>query len=211
MLTVTLKFYQGGWVTVVMTGGLIALCYAVRMHYNRVRKAIEQLEADILPEIFAAAEKPPAARDPDAPTAVILVSGFNGLGLATLTTIQRLFGNQFRNVVFVGVAEVDSAQLKGPEEVERLEQQVADDLVEYCRFASDLGFYPELRGGIGPDVVLRAVPDVSRCGPANFRIPSSLPANWSLPTNSTATSAASCTIIRRLNCKTACRRRASAW
>ena len=117
-----------------------------------MHKAIEQLEADILPEIFAAAEKPPAQRDPNAPTAVILVNGFNGLGLATLTTIQRLFGNQFRNVVFVGVAEVDSAQLKGPEEVQRLEQQVADDLVEYCRFASDLGFYPELRGGIGPDV-----------------------------------------------------------
>jgi amino acid transporter len=153
ILTVTLKFDQGGWVTVVMTGGMIAVCYAVRMHYDRVRKAIEQLEADILPEIFAADEKPPSERDLDAPTAVILVSGFNGLGLATLTTIRRLFGDQFRNVVFLGVAEVDSAQLKGPEEVKRLEQQVADDLVEYCRFAADLGFYPELRAGIAPDVV----------------------------------------------------------
>jgi amino acid transporter len=152
VLTVTLKFYDGGWVTVLMTGGLIAGCYMVRGHYDRVRKAIEQLEADILPEIFAAAGKPPATRDPSAPTAVILVSGFNGLGLATLTTVQRLFGNQFRNIVFVSVAEVDSAQLKGPEEVKRLEQQVADDLVEYCRFASDLGFYSELRAGIGPDV-----------------------------------------------------------
>lgn len=154
VLTVTLKFHEGGWITVGMTGGLVAICYAVRGHYDRVRKAIEQLEADILPEIFAAAEKPPSERDPNAPTAVILVSGFNGLGLATLTTIQRLFGNQFRNVVFVGVAEVDSGQLKGPEEVKRLEQQVADDLVEYCRFAADLGFYPELRAGIGPDVAL---------------------------------------------------------
>jgi hypothetical protein len=52
------------------------------------------------------------------------------------------------------VAKVDSAQLKGPEEVHRLEQQVAEDLAEYCRFAADLGFYPELRGGIGPDVAL---------------------------------------------------------
>lgn len=156
VLTVTLKFYEGGWVTVVMTGGLIGVCYAVRHHYNRVRQAIAQLEADILPEIFAAAEKPPAQRDPTAPTAVILVSGFNGLGLATLTTIQRLFGEQFRNVVFVGVAEVDSAQLKGPAEVHRLEQQVAEDLAEYCRFAADLGFYPELRGGIGPDVAYEA-------------------------------------------------------
>ncbi len=151
-LTVTLKFYDGGWVTIAITGGLVALCYAVRMHYERVRRAIEQLEADILPEIFAAAEKPPAERDPNAPTAVILVSGFNGLGLATLTTIQRLFANQFHNVVFVGVAEVDSAQFKGPEEVKQLEQELADDLVEYCRFGSDLGFYPELRAGIGPDV-----------------------------------------------------------
>jgi hypothetical protein len=125
----------------------------VRRHYEAVHKAIEQLEADVLPEIFAAAEKEPAQRDPDAPTAVLLVNGFNGLGLATLTTIQRLFNDQFHNVVFVSIGEVDSALLKGPEEVRRLEQEVADDLIEYCRFAADLGFHPELRTAIGPDVV----------------------------------------------------------
>jgi amino acid transporter len=154
VLTTTLKFYQGGWVTVLMTGGLIAVCMIVRRHYDAVHKAIEQLEADVLPEIFAAAEKEPAQRDPDAPTAVLLVNGFNGLGLATLTTIQRLFNEQFRNVVFISVGEVDSALMKGPEEVRHLEQEVADDLVEYCRFAADLGFHPELRTGIGPDVVV---------------------------------------------------------
>ncbi|HTT75325.1 MAG TPA: APC family permease [Candidatus Binataceae bacterium] len=153
VVTTTLKFYEGGWVTVLMTGGLIAICVIVRRHYDAVRKAIEQLEADVLPEIFAAPEKEPAPRDPDAPTAVLLVNGFNGLGLATLTTIQRLFNEQFRNVVFVSVGEVDSALLKGPEEVHHLEQQVADDLIEYCRFAADLGFHPELRTAIGPDVV----------------------------------------------------------
>ena len=153
VLTVTLKFDQGGWVTVLMTGGLIAICMIVRSHYGRVQKAIEQLEADVLPEIFAAAEKAPAERDPNAPTAVLLVNGFNGMGLATLTTVQRLFGAQFHNVIFVGVGEIDSALLKGPDEVRHLEQQIADDMVEYCRFAADLGFHPELRTGIGPDVV----------------------------------------------------------
>jgi amino acid transporter len=154
VLTVTLKFDQGGWVTVVMTGALVALCMTVHSHYQRVQKAIEQLEADVLPEIFAAAEKAPAERDPNAPTAVLLVNGFNGMGLATLTTVQRLFGGQFHNVVFVGVGEIDSALLKGPDEVQHLEQQIADDMVEYCRFAADLGFHPELRSGIGPDVVV---------------------------------------------------------
>jgi hypothetical protein len=119
-----------------------------------VGKAVEQLEADILPVIYTAAQKQPPARDPEAPTAVLLVGGFNGLGLATLTAISRLFDGQFRNLVFIGVGEVDSALLKGPEEMNALEQRVADDLLEYCRLASDLGFHAELRSAIGPDVVL---------------------------------------------------------
>jgi hypothetical protein len=82
------------------------------------------------------------------------VGGFNGLGLATLTTVPRLFDGQFRNIIFIGVGEIDSALLKGPEEVQALEQSVADDLLEYCRLAADLGFHSELRSAIGPDVVL---------------------------------------------------------
>jgi amino acid transporter len=154
VLTVLLKFYEGGWVTILMTGGLVLLCYVVRRHYLIVGRAVEQLEVDILPEIYAAAEKQAPARDPQAPTAVLLVGGFNGLGLATLTAIPRLFNGQFRNLIFIGVGEVDSALLKGVDEVKALEQSVADDLLEYCRLAADLGFHSELRSTIGPDVVL---------------------------------------------------------
>ncbi len=153
MLTITLKFDEGGWVTVAITGGLIVICYLVRHHYRYIGRAIEQLEADILPEIFAAKESPPEQYDPTAPTAVLLVNGFNGLGLATLLTLRRLFRDQYHNVIFVGVGEVESSRMKGPEEVKQLEQQVADDLSEYCRFGADLGLHSELRVSIGPDVV----------------------------------------------------------
>jgi hypothetical protein len=68
--------------------------------------------------------------------------------------ISRLFKGQFPNVVFVSVGEVDSALLKGPDEVRQLEQQITDDMLEYCRLASDLGFHAELRTGLGPDVVM---------------------------------------------------------
>jgi hypothetical protein len=154
MLTITLKFDEGGWVTIAITGGLVALCYGVRHHYRYVALVIEQLEADILPEIFAAKESPPEKYDPTAPTAVLLVNGFNGLGLATLLTLRRLFRDQYRNVVFVGVGEVESSRMKGPEEVKQLEQQVADDLSEYCRLATDVGLHSELRVTIGPDVIV---------------------------------------------------------
>jgi hypothetical protein len=137
-----------------MTGGLIALCISINGHYARVARAVQQLEVDILPQLFAAEHKESALLDRSAPTAVLLVNGFNGLGLATLVSIPRLFGSQFRNVVFVAVGEVDSALLKGHEQVEELEKQIADDLSEYSDFAADLGFHAELRAGIGTDSVL---------------------------------------------------------
>jgi amino acid transporter len=153
ILMLLLKFDEGGWVTVAMTGGLVLACYLVHAHYSYVGRAIEKLEADILPQIFAAKERPPEQYDPKAPTAVLLVNGFNGLGLATLLTLRRLFHDQYENVIFVGVGEVESSKMKGPEEVKHLEQEVADDLGEYCRFAADLGLHSELRVSIGPDVV----------------------------------------------------------
>jgi amino acid transporter len=152
-LTLTLKFYEGGWVTVLITGALIALCYSVRRHYWRVSKAIEQLEADILPSLYAAEARPPMARDPNAPTAVLLVNGFSGLGLATLLKVEQLFPGEFRNVVFVSVAEIDSSLLKSHEEIEKAEQEIKDDLLSYYDFASQLGFHPEVRTGLGPDAV----------------------------------------------------------
>ncbi|MGC1678351.1 MAG: amino acid permease [Candidatus Binataceae bacterium] len=154
LLTLTLKFDEGGWVTVLITGALISICYVVHHHYARVRRAIDQLEIEILPQLYQVEKKQPAPYDPAAPTAAILVSGFNGLGLSALLTITRLFHDQFRNVVFVSVGEVDSALLKGPEEVKALEERINEDLQEYCRFAGDLGLHPELRSAIGPDVVL---------------------------------------------------------
>jgi amino acid transporter len=153
-LTLVLKFDEGGWVTVAMTGAVIAICIAVQRHYRQVGKAVEQLEIDILPQIFRAPARTPQPLDITAPTAVLLVNGFNGLGLATLTSVARLFGEQFRNVVFVSVGEVDSSLLKGHEEVARLEREVTDDMTEYCQLAADLGFHAELRTTIGTDVVL---------------------------------------------------------
>src|SRR5215831_220472 len=128
MLTLTLKFDEGGWVTVIITGTLVSLCFLVRRDYNRFTAALRQLEADVTPLLYEAKRATAKQPDPGAPTAGILVDGFNGLGLATLLTLTRLFPDEFENVVFIGVGEVDSALLKGPREVKELEERIADDL-----------------------------------------------------------------------------------
>lgn len=153
-ITLTLKFDEGGWVTVLMTGSLVALCLVVRQHYANVAKAVDRLEVQIVPQLFAADQQPAAEFDPKAPTAVILVNGFNGLGLGTIVALPRLFGRRFCNLVFVSVAEVDSAELRGHERLAEMEKALREDLEEYCRFASNLGFHAELRLGVGTDTIL---------------------------------------------------------
>src|SRR5258705_7453524 len=114
---------------------------------------MEQSKADILPKLEGVPKLEPAKRDPEASTAAILVSGYNGLVLATLIAVTQLFRGGFRNVVFIGVGEVDAALLKGPEEVKELEHRMIEDLNEYCPFAGDFGLHCELAGGLAPDVV----------------------------------------------------------
>jgi amino acid transporter len=153
MLTLTLKFDEGGWVTVVITGVVIGFCVIVKRHYKRVEKAIDELEAEIGPKTHPARAVPAPQRDPNAPTAVLLVKGFNGLGLATLLAIGKLFPNEFRNVVFVGVGEVDSAMMRSHEEIEEFEKKMADDVRSYYDYAAQIGLHPETQTGIGPDAL----------------------------------------------------------
>ena len=63
-----------------------------------------------------------AARRPSAKarTAVVLVNGFNGLGLHTSCNVPRMFGNTFRNFVFVQVGSVDAGNFKGAADIEAL-------------------------------------------------------------------------------------------
>jgi len=46
-------------------------------------------------------------------TAILMVNGFNGLGLHTLFAVVRLFGSSFKNFIFLEVGMIDSGNFKG--------------------------------------------------------------------------------------------------
>ena len=152
-LTLTLKFDEGGWVTVLITGALIGLCLLVKRHYDRVEAAITELEQRIGPRTHPVAPASAPPRDPNAPTAALLVRGFDGLGLATLVAIQQLFPNEFRNIIFVCIGEVDSSMLKSHEQIEAFEKKIADEVRMYYGYAAQLGLHSETRTCIGADPV----------------------------------------------------------
>lgn len=59
-VTVTTKFLEGGWLTLLITALLIGFCFLVKRHYSRVVLALRQLDADLPgPEGGAGFDVPP--------------------------------------------------------------------------------------------------------------------------------------------------------
>ncbi|HKA32305.1 MAG TPA: APC family permease [Candidatus Binatia bacterium] len=152
-VTVVIKFAEGGWVTVVVTSTFIFLCYLVRAHYDRVRGALKALDSTLTDIPFQPDLKPVPAKDPNAPTAVVVVRDFDGIGIHTLLTIPQLFPNHFKNVVFISVGLIDSSQFKGASEIDNLRRQKEENLQSYVEFANCLGWYAEYRCSLGIDLL----------------------------------------------------------
>ncbi|MDD5432394.1 MAG: APC family permease [Candidatus Omnitrophica bacterium] len=156
---IVFKFQEGGWITIFITGTLIAFAIFIKRHYFETAKLLRRLnslvvavEADdttLLPVTFNEQQR----FDPTAKTAVLLVSGFNGMGLHTLFGVVRMFGGVFKNFVFVQVGVVDVGNFKGAQEVEHLESEVKSDTDRYVKFMHKNGFYAESVCLMGVDVV----------------------------------------------------------
>jgi amino acid transporter len=153
IVTLVVKFEEGGWMTLLITGCLITLCYIIRGHYRNVRKGARSLD-DILMGMYLEGSK--VNTDPCKPddmTAVLLVGGYNGFGLHSFLSIFRTFPNVYKNFIFVSVGEIDSGSFKGVEEMEALKHYVEDGLKKYVNLARKLGFAADFRVDIGIDVV----------------------------------------------------------
>jgi hypothetical protein len=154
-ITVAEKFREGGWLTVVATGALIALCVAIRRHYADVFSRLKRLDG-----ILKALPSHPIARrslDKNKPTAVLLVGGYSGLGIHSLLTVVRLFPRYFQNALFVTVGVVDSATFQGVEEVDLVREQAEEGLEKYVEHAERMGLPADYRLAMGTEAVAESV------------------------------------------------------
>jgi len=152
VITTVEKFREGGWLTIAVTGALVLLCFAIRRHYARVGEKLAKLYAQ-LGSIPPTHREPLAPLDPAAPTAVILVGGYGGLGIHTFLNAQRLFPGHFRNVIFISAAVIDSGVFKGAGEVDELRAQTEGSLKRYVELARGLGLPAAFRYSVGIDVI----------------------------------------------------------
>jgi len=153
VVMIVMKFTEGGWVTMVMTGALVFFAFMVRRHYDEVRRQLKRM--DFILE--AALAPPPPGSKEFAPTsnrtAIFLVNGFNGLGLHTLFGAARLFGGGFKRIVFVSIGVVDAGNFKGADELQRLQDHVQQEGQKYVDFITERGGHAEAVTAIGREVM----------------------------------------------------------
>jgi amino acid transporter len=127
VITTFEKFTAGGWLTVVITGLVVALCILTKRHYDETRAEIGRADSEFggLPVQLDA---PGPALDPSKPTAVLFVGKHLGCNMHTMLWASRLFPNYFKNFIFLAVGEVDAQSFEGQEHLEALRVRMEKSL-----------------------------------------------------------------------------------
>jgi hypothetical protein len=85
----------------------------------------------------------PPCKDEAAPTAVLFVRNFGGLGIHSFLNIHRIFPGYFKNFIFISIGVVDWKNFKGAEEIKNLEGHISQELKKYVHLSTTFGFYAE--------------------------------------------------------------------
>jgi len=151
--TVSFKFREGGWATLLVTTLIAMGCVAIRRHYVRTAQSLHRLDDTLTSVPLPRSEPTQAPMQRNAQTAILTVTNFGGLGIHSLLNQFRIFPNQFKQIVFVSVGAIDSGQFKGADEIEALRKSTEAELQKYVDFARKLGIPAEYRYSIGTDIV----------------------------------------------------------
>lgn len=151
------KFFEGGWITLLVTGILIGVAFWVKRYYKLTQKKLHRLN-----ELVAAATgddaittviRHPPPRDTTARTAIFLVQGFNGIGLHTMLAVIRMFPKVYQNFIFVQIGVLDAGNFKGAMEVENLRKHTEAEVKRYVSYMTRHGYYSESHIALGTDIV----------------------------------------------------------
>ncbi len=168
IMVTAIKFFEGGWITLVLLLLLIFLAVLIRRHYDLIGGVLKRMDHLVQAARLSVSggsigrimhaegreeDAAPPTYDPKARTAVLFVSGFDGLGLHTLFSIIRLFGGIYKNFIFVEIGLIDAGNFKGEGETENLRKHVNGELNEYVEFIRRHGYYGEAISALSHDVV----------------------------------------------------------
>jgi len=138
IVTLVEKFLEGGWMTMLITGAVIAACLINHSHYAAIKRKVRAADAALSWVEYPDSADPPAL-DPARPTAVLVVGSSRSGGVHALQWVRKEFPGHFRNFVFMNVRTVDSQSYSGAQDMEKLREQASRSLHYFVNFCHHEG------------------------------------------------------------------------
>jgi amino acid transporter len=147
------KFDEGGWVTLIITGAVIALCLTIRWHYEDTRAQLRKIDSLFATRGGIEDSRNPPLLDAQKPTAVFFVGKNRGVSMHALLWVRRLFGEHFKNYIFLSAGEVDAQSYNGPGALRTLQYEIENSLRYYVNFCHAHGLAAKSQCAFGTDPV----------------------------------------------------------
>ncbi len=153
MVTIFEKFYEGGWVTLVITSIFVAIGWFIKNSYSRFKMRLAQTELQFFDYENIAPTVEEIAIDKSAPTAAIIVDQTFGSGMNCLLQIKKIFPGIFKNFIFVTVGELDSNTFREEHRWREMRRKTKTSLRKYRNYCNANGRFAKAYVGYGTDIV----------------------------------------------------------
>ncbi|MDX2083338.1 MAG: APC family permease [Rickettsiales bacterium] len=153
LVTILEKFYEGGWVTLVITSLFIAIGWMIKNLYSRFKMRLAQTELQFFDYENIAPTFAEQEVDKNAPTAAIIVDQTFGSGMNCLLQIKKIFPGIFKNFIFVTVGEVDSNTFREEKRWREMRRKTKIALRKYRNYCNANGRFAKAYVGYGTDIV----------------------------------------------------------
>jgi len=155
MVTIFEKFYEGGWITILITSLFVLIGWSIKKIYERFRHnlASKELQFDDYNEQCLSPSSILEMIDKKAPTAAIIVDQTFGSGMNCLLQIKKLFPGIFKNFIFVTVGEVDSNTLREERKWRDMRRKTKSVLSKYKNYCNANGRFAKAYIGYDTDIV----------------------------------------------------------
>ncbi len=155
ILTITIfeKFYEGGWVTLLITSLFVSFSLLIKRIYTRFKYNLSQKEAQFYGYDCAPSAEINAVIDKTLPTAAIIVDQTFGSGMNCLLQIKKLFPGIFKNFIFVTVGEVDSNTMREEKRWRDMRRKTKSILNKYKNYCNANGRFAKAYIGYDTDII----------------------------------------------------------
>jgi len=151
VVTVVEKFTEGGWITLIITGLVIAVGLAIRRHYDAISTGVRRADQLYVPPSGHFAARP--TLDPSRPTAAFII-GRNRSGLIHASrTVMATWPGFYKNFLVISAQPVDVRSYGGDKTMEALKAERMKDMETYMELARQHGMAAKYYLGFGVDGV----------------------------------------------------------